>query len=61
MEGNWDSQTNELKKKYSNLTDADLRFETGKEDDLIKRVETRLGKNREEVISIIRDGQKEKK
>ena len=60
MTGNWDVQSKELKKKYSKLTDSDLKFETGKEDELLKRVEARLGKKREEVINIIRELQPEK-
>ncbi len=55
--GNWETQSKELKSKFSQLTDADLKFETGKENDLLKRVETRLNKNREEVINIIKKGQ----
>ena len=53
--GNWDVQSQELKKKYSTLTDSDLKFETGKEEELLKRVETKLGKKREEVIRILND------
>ena len=52
--GNWSDQSKQLKTKYSQLTDEDLKFEEGKENDLIKRVETRLNKNREEVVSIIK-------
>lgn len=55
--GNWDEQTKQLKEKYSQLTDADLKFETGKEEALLTRVETRLNKKREEVINIIKKGQ----
>ena len=55
--GNWTTQSKELKSKFSQLTDEDLKFEPGKENDLIKRVETRLNKNREDVISIIKKGQ----
>ncbi|MFZ4784013.1 MAG: hypothetical protein ACOYLH_00960 [Flavobacteriales bacterium] len=51
--GNWEKQSKLLKEKYSQLTDADLKFEPGKENDLLKRVETRLNKKREEVINII--------
>ncbi len=51
--GNWEAQTKMLKSKFLQLTDADLKFEQGKEDDLLKRVETRLNKKREEVINII--------
>jgi hypothetical protein len=57
IKGNWATQSKELKGKFSQLTDEDLKFETGKENDLLKRVETRLNKNREEVINIIKKGQ----
>lgn len=52
--GDWNKQSKQLKEKYSHLTDSDLKFESGKEDDLVRRVETRLNKNREEVINIIK-------
>lgn len=55
--GNWTEQSKELKSKYAQLTDADLKFEAGKEGELLKRVQTRLNKNREEVINIIKKGQ----
>jgi uncharacterized protein YjbJ (UPF0337 family) len=51
--GNWDAQAKLLKEKFSQLTDADLKFETGKETELLTRVETRLNKKREEVIGLI--------
>ncbi len=55
--GDWSVQSKQLKEKFSQLTDADLKFEAGKENDLLTRVETRLNKKREEVINIIRKGQ----
>jgi len=55
--GDWSVQSKQLKEKFSQLTDADLKFEVGKENDLLTRVETRLNKKREEVINIIRKGQ----
>jgi uncharacterized protein YjbJ (UPF0337 family) len=57
MTGNWETQAKELKKNYAQLTDADLKFEAGKENELLGRIETRLKKNREEVIGIIKKGQ----
>jgi hypothetical protein len=57
VNGNWDTQAKLLKEKFSQLTDADLKFEIGKEEDLLKRIETRLKKKREEVINIISKGQ----
>jgi len=54
MTGDWAAQSKELKGKFSQLTDSDLKFEPGKENDLLKRVETRLNKKRDEVINIIK-------
>lgn len=54
---NWNEQSKELKTKFSQLTDSDLKFETGKENELLQRIETRLNKNREEVIKLISKGQ----
>ncbi len=58
--GDWTAQSKLLKEKFSQLTDADLKLETGKEEDLLKRIETRLNKKREEVMNIIKKGQPEK-
>lgn len=58
--GNWDTQAKALKAKYSQLTDADLKFVVGKENDLLDRVEKRLSKKREEVITILKKNLTEK-
>ena len=58
--GDWDNQSKKLKSKFSQLTDSDLKFETGQENELLGRVETKLNKKRDEVINIIRKIQDEK-
>lgn len=58
--GDWKAQSKQLKEKFPQLTDADLTFENGKEHDMLKKVETRLNKKREEVINIIKKVQAEK-
>lgn len=55
--GDWKRQADKLKEKFPQLTDADLKFESGREDDLLKRVEARLHKKIEEIINIIKKGQ----
>lgn len=55
--GDWTAQSKTLKEKFAQLTDADLKFEPGKEQELLSRVETRLNKKRDEVINIIKKGQ----
>ena len=46
MSGNcWDAQKKELKGTHSQLTDADLSFESGKENELLGRIESRLNES----------------
>lgn len=61
INGNWADQSRDLKSQFSQLTDEDLKVEQGKENEMIGRVESRLGKNREEVINIIQNGEKNQK
>ena len=57
MVGDWAAQSKALKVKYPSLTDADLKCDTGKEEEMIGRVVSRLNKKREEVLNILRKGQ----
>ncbi len=51
--GDWYVQSKQLREKFSLLTDSDLKFEKGKENELLGRIENRLSKNHEQVIDII--------
>ncbi len=51
--GNWGKQSTQLKEQYRQLTDSDLRFEPGKENQLLDKIGTKLNKTRDEVIDII--------
>jgi hypothetical protein len=51
---NWNSQSQQLRSQFSTLSDSDLKFETGKESELLGRLQAKLGKNREEVIALIK-------
>ena len=53
LKGNWNVAKGKLKQKFADLTDDDLRFEEGKEDELIGRIQQRTGKAREEVEKMI--------
>lgn len=53
MKGNWNEFKGKLKQKFANLTDDDLMFAEGKEDELIGRLQTKLGKSNEEIRRII--------
>jgi len=54
ISGNWADQSKSLKNKFSLLTDADLKYESGKESELLGRLQNRLNKSREEVMAIIK-------
>ena len=51
--GNWTEQKAKLKAKFSTLTDTDLQYENGKKDEMLDRVQTKLGKTKEELTTII--------
>jgi uncharacterized protein YjbJ (UPF0337 family) len=49
VKGNWNEIKGKLKQKYAQLTDDDLKFAEGKEEELLGRLQQRLGKSREEI------------
>jgi len=53
IKGNWNQIKGKLKSEYGQLTDDDLAYQEGKEDQLIGRLQERLGKSKQEVKNII--------
>jgi uncharacterized protein YjbJ (UPF0337 family) len=49
IKGNWNEIKGKLKQKYAQLTDDDLTFAEGKEEELLGCLQQRLGKSKEEV------------
>ena len=49
FKGSWNEIKGKLKQKYGELTDDDLTFAEGKEDELLGRLQKRLGKSKEEL------------
>lgn len=49
LKGNWNEVKGKLKQKYSELTDDDLAFSEGKEDELFGRLQKKLGKTKDEI------------
>lgn len=49
IKGNWNEIKGKLKQKYANLTDDDLLFAEGKEEELFGRLQQRLGKTKDEL------------
>ncbi len=50
LKGNWNELKGKVKQAHGNLTDDDLKYEEGKDDELLGRLQTKLGKTREEVV-----------
>ena len=53
LSGMWDEQKGKLKQKFATLTDDDLLFAEGKKDEMMGRLEKKLGKSKEELHNII--------
>jgi uncharacterized protein YjbJ (UPF0337 family) len=51
--GNWNEQKAKLKQKFASLTDNDLKFVEGKKDEMLGRLQVKLGKTKEELHKII--------
>jgi uncharacterized protein YjbJ (UPF0337 family) len=53
FKGTWNEIKGKLKQSYGNLTDDDLTFAEGKDDELLGRLQKKLGKSKEEVKQMI--------
>jgi uncharacterized protein YjbJ (UPF0337 family) len=53
IKGNWNELKGKAKQQWANLTDDDLLYEEGKEDELYGRIQKKTGKTKEEVKSWI--------
>ena len=53
LKGNWNQIKGKLKEKYADLTDNDLLYIEGKEDQLYGRLQEKLGQSKEEVHSLL--------
>ena len=51
LKGNWNQIKGKLKQQYGNLTDDDLTYVEGKEDELIGRIQKKTGKAKKEIQS----------
>jgi uncharacterized protein YjbJ (UPF0337 family) len=55
IKGNWNELKGKLKQKYGQLTDDDLTFSQGKEEELLGRLQKRLGQNKEDLRKTIEE------
>ncbi len=53
LKGNWEEQKGKLKQKFAKLTDNDLLFAEGKKEEMMGKLQIKLGKSKEELHEII--------
>lgn len=59
INGDWDRQSSALRTKYPRLSSDDVKFEPGKETELFKKIETRIGKDRNQLLIILDNNHKD--
>ncbi len=55
FKGNWNIIKGKLKQKYAQLTDDDLQYVEGKEDELVGRIQKRTGETRQHVEQAVEE------
>ena len=55
IKGDWNITKGKLKQKWAKLTDDDLQFVEGKNDELFGHIQKRTGETREAVEKIIKE------
>jgi uncharacterized protein YjbJ (UPF0337 family) len=53
LKGNWNVVKGKLKQAYGELTDDDLKYEEGQEDELVGRIQKRIGATSAEVEHLL--------
>jgi uncharacterized protein YjbJ (UPF0337 family) len=55
IKGDWNIAKGKLKQKFAKLTDNDLRYTEGQEDELVGRIQKVTGETKEEIEEAIRE------
>ena len=55
IKGDWNITKGKLKQKWAKLTDNDLQYVEGKEDELLGRIQKRTGETREAVEKALKE------
>ena len=54
LKGRWNEWKGKIKQEYADWTDDDLKYEEGQEDELLGRLQQKLGKTKDDVVSWLR-------
>jgi uncharacterized protein YjbJ (UPF0337 family) len=61
VKGNWNELKGKLKQAFGNLTDDDLKYEEGKEDELLGRLQKKTGKTKDDLKKWFNSAEKKNK
>lgn len=53
IKGNWNVIKGKLKQQYADLTDEDLKYADGKEDELLGRIQKKTGQSKDKIKETI--------
>ncbi|HTS44178.1 MAG TPA: CsbD family protein [Puia sp.] len=54
LKGHWNVLKGKLKQTFGELTDDDLRYEEGREDELLGRIQKKTGQTKEQLTKWLR-------
>jgi uncharacterized protein YjbJ (UPF0337 family) len=54
IKGSWNELKGKIKQAHAHLTEDDLKYEEGKDDELLGRLQKKLGKGRDELVKWIK-------
>lgn len=55
IKGDWNKTKGKLKQKWASLTDDDLQYAEGRQDELLGRIQKRTGQTREAIEKVIKE------
>jgi len=55
LKGKWNEIKGKVKQAYADLTDNDLMYEEGKDDELLGRLQQKTGKGRDELVKWLKE------
>ena len=55
IRSNWNDKKGKLKENFTELSEADLYYNKGEEEDLVDRIQKKTGKTKDEVIRILEE------
>jgi uncharacterized protein YjbJ (UPF0337 family) len=53
IKGRYNEIKGKLKQKYANLTEDDLKYSEGQDDEFLGRLQKKLGKTKEDILKVL--------